>query len=178
MNPPQFKASKQFLRDLKLPCLAVTLKNSSLPGLASQHIAEFQQDPTFTIYLRSKNPGETSPWQRERLRELFEQERLPAIVAEGLQVVVDDLKQYDYADLLDDEREFARAHGYAPFAYVELVVIDDVEQKVVIDLNDGVDVIHEQGWTIYWEKGRWQHGDGEYVIKYAEAIEQGLESKP
>jgi hypothetical protein len=172
MEIPPFMPSQEFLGEITLPCLRAEIKNSQVPGIASRHIEQYKEDPICRIYLRAKNPLEKSPWQQKMLQQLFEQEGLAAAVAEGM-------KEYEagcigdpYDDFDEDEREQIAEQGFAPFLFVEYIVIDDEEQKVLIGADNPASTLHEHGITIYLSDGHWHFADADHSIRYQNALKK------
>jgi hypothetical protein len=162
-----FKPSTCFLGDYNVPCLVAELKNSDVLGLAKTYIKKTGKDPVFAVYLRVKDSKKPSTWMQKKLNQLFEQDGLTAAVVEGFKELPED--SFDYMD--EDKQRDIKAHGYQSYVYVELVVIDEVSRKVLIEISDTFHFI-EHGCCIYHKAGRWHLGDSAEYIAYASAFDK------
>ena len=159
MKIPEFKPAKRFLVDYAVPCLVGKVKNSELRGIASRHISQFKKDPTCTIYLRGADSKKVSAWQQEILAQLFEREGLAAAVAEGIKELEAQRGTDCYSGYTEEERQSIKEHGYLPSLWIDLMVIDEVEQRVMLRPNDIAGPLHEHGATVFLREGRWRYED-------------------
>lgn len=168
MKIPEFKASKRFLDEYAVSCRVAKIKNSDVPGLATQHIAHFKEKPKLEIHLREKSPGKSSKWMQAQLEQLFAKDGLAAAVAAGIKELGEDA--YNYLD--GKEGRFIKQHGFAPYVYVKQLVIDEVKQKVLMIIDDGFDVFTEHGGVIYQKGSRWRIGDFDDFYDYTGALDK------
>lgn len=170
MKIPEFKPSKKFLGEYDLPCLVAEIKNSDVPGLATQHIAQFKENPKMEIHLRAKEAGKISAWMQKLLDVLFAKDGLTAAVVEGIKELPSD--NFDHFD--GEEGRFIKKHGYAPYVFVKQVVIDEVARKVFMTIGDGdgMDVFAEHGGVILMQGVRWHFEDGDYYSDYTGSLEK------
>jgi hypothetical protein len=165
MKVPEVKPSDRFLGCYAVPCLKAELRNSDV-GLATQVLALFKEDPELSIYLRGKDPESISPWQQKQLERLFEKEGLPAVLIKGFGLRPD----YFDADISDEDRGFFAKHGYSPCAYVSLIVIDEIRQKVFLVFYPSFISDHPE--VMYLRRGAWCLEDYEYFLSYEAKFER------
>jgi len=180
MELPEFKPSKRFLHDTTLPCLVAKVKNSKLPGVAAQHITQFKDDPTCKIVFRGHDPTKISSWQREMLEQLLQKNGLGNAVEEAM-------KEYETspewggdfcANLENEMRQKVKEQGMAAFITIYVIVIDEIERKVLISAGTTYDGnLDEHGITIYSSEGRWRFDNADYFIHYESDIHEAQESK-
>ncbi|HEX7896050.1 MAG TPA: hypothetical protein VF447_17765, partial [Terriglobales bacterium] len=138
--------------------------------VAARHIAESEDNPTCKIYLRGKNPRKVSPWQRKILEQLFVKEELTAAIEEALKPYGKDPSAY----ISEDERSEIKQHGFAPFIWLSVIVIDEIKQEVILSGGSESSVhIPEHGLSVYLRKNRWHWDEADYFIRY----ESGFEKK-
>jgi hypothetical protein len=175
MKLPTFKPSKRFLGEFDLPCLAAKLKNSKLPGVAARHIAESEDDPICAIYLRGTDPKKVSAWQQEILDQLFVEEGLAGAIEEALKGYARDPNAY----CSEEERAEIRKHGFAPFIWISVIVIDEVQREVILSGGSEVSVhIPEHGLSIYLRQSRWRWDEADYFIRYQSSFEKNQPKTP
>jgi hypothetical protein len=162
MKIPEFKPSKRFLGDYAVPCLIAKVKNSALQGIATRYISQFKKDPTCTIYLRGADSKRVSAWQRETLEQLFEREGLAAAVTEGIKELETKNGTECYSDHTEEHRQSIKEHGHLSYLWVDLIVIDEVERRVMLRPNDVAGPLHEHGATIFLSEGRWRYEDNHF----------------
>jgi hypothetical protein len=168
MKIPAFKPSRRFLGEYNMPCLVAEAGNSQLSrGIATQYPKS--KEPKFLIYLRSKSPETITPWQKKVLKQLFEKDGLSAAVAEGIKRLGDAV--YD-AGLSEKETLFVQKHGFLPYVRVTTVVIDDIKRKILIKLDDRVNVFAEHGAVIYQKGQGWGFAELDHFIRYEGAFEK------
>jgi ribosomal protein S18 acetylase RimI-like enzyme len=155
---PEFNR-QYFPGEVPQPCLAAAVKNSQLSGLATQHIAAYQDDPTCEIYLLGNEPEQICAWQRAMLEQLFERDGLASAVAEGMKEYEFECMGTPYVDFDEEERQQIKVQGIASFLIVERVVIDAIEQEVLIGIGMVGNVFH-QHLIIFLRDGHW-HFDSE-----------------
>jgi len=180
MKIPEFKPSKHYLRDVNLPCLVATVKNSKLPGVATHAIAEFKKDPKCKIYLRGENPQTVSAWQQEKLELLLEKNGLPAVVSEAMNEYNTSPEWAgDFCSELDEtERQKFKEHGVAAFIEISIIVIDEIERTVLIRANTSYDGnLDEHGITFYSSEGRWRFDYAEFFDRYESRLQVAQELK-
>jgi hypothetical protein len=177
MKIPAFKPSKRFVDGIKLPCLVAQIKNSELPGIATEYRAQTRSNPYCDIYLRGKDPTKISAWQRQALEQLFKKNGLTAAVSEGMKQFEKIGGESIYAEF--DEAECLRVKklGFAPYLRIDDVVIDEIKQVVLISADSVVNLLHEHGITIHWRKGRWRFDDGDPFNDYTGTFEELEEKK-
>jgi hypothetical protein len=174
MKIPEFKPSKLFLGDIKLPCLVAEVTNSEL-GVASECIRVYAHNPACHIFLRGNDPFKISPWQRKILDSLLDQEGLRAAIDEAM-------KEYEtrggYVGLGKKELQKIKSQGFSPFLTIATIAIDEFAQEVVIYCKPDFDIhLDEHGLTIFLEGGRWHSADGDYYGSYSASIEEQFPSK-
>jgi hypothetical protein len=175
MKIPDFKPSKQFLEDVTLPCLVAKVKNSRLPGVAARYSAEFEENPTCRICLRGKDPKKISAWQRDILNQLFVQEGLAPAIEEALKPYGKDPNAYNS----EEERTEIKKHGFAPFIWLDVIVIDEIKKEVILSGGSEASVhIPEHGLSIYLRKGRWHWDEADYFIRYESSFEEHKPETP
>jgi hypothetical protein len=149
------------------------VKNSQLPGIASGHISECEEDPGCDIYLRGRESRKISPWQQEILDRLFKSEGLAAAVTEAMKEYETSSKWggNNYAELAEEDRLKIRQHGIAAYITVSAIVIDDIKHKVILRADTIIDGnLDEHGITIYLSKERWRFDTADYFIRYESNI--------
>jgi hypothetical protein len=169
MTLPEFTRLNRFLDQFDLPCLCVKVKNSQLPGIASRHIIEFEEDPDCDIYLRGRKPEKISPWQQEILERLFNKEGLATAVTEAMKEYETSSKWggNNYAELAEEDRQKIRQYGIAAYITVSAIVIDEVNRKVILRADTIIDGnLDEHGITIFLSKERWRFDTANYFIRY------------
>jgi hypothetical protein len=170
MKLPTFKPSKRFLGEFALPCLSARIKNSKLPGVAARHIAEYENDPLCKIYLRGTNPRKISTWQQEILEQLLVEEGLAPAIEQALKGYGKDPNAY----CSEEERAEIRKYGFAPFIWISVIVIDEVNREVILSGGSEWSVhIPEHGLSIYLRKSRWCWDEADYFIRYRSTFEDG-----
>jgi hypothetical protein len=174
MKIPEFKSSKRFLGDIKLPCLVAEVKNSEL-GVASECIRVYANNPVCQIFLRGNDPFKISPWQRKILDSLLDQEGLRAAIDEAM-------KEYGtrggYVGLGKKELRKIKNQGFSPFLTIATIAIDEIAQEVVIYCKPDFDIhLDEHGLTIYLEGERWRSTDGDYYVNYSASVEEQFPSR-
>jgi hypothetical protein len=158
-----------FLGEYEIPCLVAEMKNSDVPEVATNYVADPGEDLAFTVYLRVKKTETMSPWMQQKLEELFERDGLTKAIAEGLKKL--DADGYDF--LLEQERDFVKTHGYHPYVYIKEIVLDEIKEKVLISLGDD-SVLNEHGITIHLKAGRWRFADDDPFSRYLSGFEKYL----
>ncbi len=176
MKIPEFKPSRRFLGDYAVPCLIAKVKNSALPGIASRYISQFKKDPICTIYLRGADAKKVSAWQQEMLVQLFGEGGLATAVAEGIKELEAQHGTACYSDRTEDECQSIKVHGYLPFLWVDLIVIDEVEQRVMLRPDDVAGPLHEHGATIFLREGRWRYEEN-HLNDYEGSIDEMLQAQ-
>jgi hypothetical protein len=177
MKIPEFKPSKRFVDGIKLPCLVAQIKNSELPGIATEYRAQTRSNPYCDIYLRGKDPNKISAWQEQMLEQLFKQNGLTAAVIEGMKEFTKTGGERVYDEFDDDERKRVKKLGLAPYLRIDCVVIDEVEKEVLISADSEVGLLHEHGVTIHLSEGRWRYDDGERFDRYSGKFVERKEEK-
>jgi hypothetical protein len=177
MKIPEFKPSTRFVDGIKLPCLVAQIKNSELPGIATEYRAQTRSNPYCDIYLRGKDPTKISAWQRQALEQLFKKNGLTAAVIEGMRQFEKIGGESVYAEFDEAQRERVKKLGFAPYLRIDDVVIDEIKQVVFISADSEVNLLHEHGITIHWRKGRWRFDDGEPFDDYTGTFEEPEEKK-
>jgi hypothetical protein len=159
MKTPVFKPSKTFVHDYRVPCLAAKLENSQVAGIGELHRKETKEDPVCQVFLRGTNAREISPWQRQMLKRLFEQDELVSAVATGM-------KDYEKSTGYEDP-DAIQPEGILPHLYLTRVIIDERQQEVIICAHTLVDGnLDEHGIAISSKKGRWKFGSLDYLNDY------------
>jgi hypothetical protein len=169
MTLPEFTRSNRFLDQFDLPCLWVKVKNSQLPGIASRHVIESEEDPDCDIYLRGRKAEKISPWQQEILERLFNSEGLAAAVTEAMNEYETSPKWggNNYAELAEEARQKIRQYGIAAYITVSAIVIDEITRKVIFRADTIIDGnLDEHGITIFLSKERWRFDTADYFIRY------------
>jgi hypothetical protein len=174
MKIPEFKPSKRFLGDIKLPCLVAKVKNSEL-GVASECLRAYAHNPECHIFLRGNDPFMISPWQRKILDSLFDKEGLRAAIDEGM-------KEYEasggYVGLDKKELRKVKNQGFSPFLTIATIGIDEIAQEAVIYCKPDFDIhLDEHGLTIFLKEGRWHSEDGDYYARYYASVDEQVASK-
>ncbi len=176
MKIPEFKPSKRFVSGANIPCLTAQVKNSDLPGIATEYIAQTKKDTSCKIYLRGKDPKNISDWQQKMLEQLFTKNGLTAAVTEGMKEFEKTGGERVYDEFDDDECKRVKKLGFVPYLRIDCVVIDEIENVVLILADSEVGLLHEHGVTIHLSKSRWCFDDGErfdrYVGKFVEDREE------
>jgi hypothetical protein len=167
MRIPEFKASRRFVNNTKVPCLVAKIRNSEIGGIGNRYIAENRKDPLCSVYLRSKATQKISPWQQKLLDKLFREKGLAKAVAEGMREFEKKGGSGIYDEFDDNERQQVRKVGFVPYVFIDCIVIDDIEEKVLIGADSSVGILHEHGITIYLDKGKWRFKEGDHLNNYA-----------
>jgi hypothetical protein len=178
MKIPDFKPTREFFADISLPCLVAKVKNSTLPKVATRHIAACKEDPQCEIYLRCTKAREISGWQKEMLEYLLEKEALPAVLKEGMKDFETGKEWPGYCSHEKENYRDIKRYGIVPHLTLSAIVIDDVTREVIIAANTDWDGhLDEHGITIYLSKGRWRFDLGDRQFDYSSAIEAEVVEK-
>jgi hypothetical protein len=163
---PEFKPSSHFVHGIELVCLVAQVKNSDLPDVATEYTARSKDDPVCKIYLLGGNPANLSAWQQEQLEELFTNNGFQVAITEGLKDFEKRGGESIHDEFDDKERERIKKMGFAPYLFVECIVIDDVNRQVVIGADSDIGLLHEHGVAFYKQRGKWRFESGDYLLRY------------
>ena len=173
MRIPEFAPSPEFVDGMRIPCLRSRLRNSEVPSLGKRRFIEYDEDPSFDIFLLGAVSQQVSEWHQSFLDKLFGQEELIAAIDAGMKEFETSEEWCGY-DPDDEVSRDIKRHGITAYLVLETLVLDDIRKTVIMGLRTEKDLnLCEHGITVFLKDGKWRFGYADYWSDYFEDFDVG-----
>jgi hypothetical protein len=156
MKIPEFKGTERFVYGVEFPCLVAKVKNSDFAVIAKRYVAISKRDPECKVFLRLQNLKHRSVWLQTMLSYIFEKDGISDGVGKVLRDFMNSDVEWACQGFEGKERDRIEKLGLASYFRMDVIVLDEVEKKVLVVGDTETELFQEHGECICFYKGRWR----------------------